>query len=124
MTFSIVAFDPATGQLGGAVASKFLGVGGLVLSGRAEYPAGNTWTEALVASPPDGPIDAAGAMAHLYYQAGKWNLANQWVALANPADLSAQWVRAKLLLREGKLAEAESILASVTTALVMSLAGG
>jgi hypothetical protein len=88
-----------------------------VLSGRAEYPAGNTWTEALVANPPDGPIDAAGAMAHLYYQAGKWALANQWVAMADPADLSAQWVRAKLLLREGKLAEAETILASVNSAL-------
>ena len=36
MTFSIVAFDPATGQLGGAVASKFLAVGGMVLHGRAD----------------------------------------------------------------------------------------
>jgi uncharacterized Ntn-hydrolase superfamily protein len=35
MTFSIVARDPETGDLGGAVQSKFLAVGGLVLYGRA-----------------------------------------------------------------------------------------
>lgn len=35
MTFSIVARDPETGDLGGAVQSKFLGVGGVVLHGRA-----------------------------------------------------------------------------------------
>ena len=31
MTFSIVAHDPVTGQLGGAVASRFLAVGGLAV---------------------------------------------------------------------------------------------
>jgi uncharacterized Ntn-hydrolase superfamily protein len=35
MTFSIVARDPETGDLGGAVQSKFLGVGAVVLHGRA-----------------------------------------------------------------------------------------
>jgi uncharacterized Ntn-hydrolase superfamily protein len=35
MTFSIIARDPETGDLGGAVQSKFLGVGGVVLHGRA-----------------------------------------------------------------------------------------
>jgi uncharacterized Ntn-hydrolase superfamily protein len=35
MTFSIVARDPETGDLGGAVQSKFLSVGGVVLHGRA-----------------------------------------------------------------------------------------
>ena len=35
MTFSIVARDPGTGDLGGAVQSKFLSVGSLVLHGRA-----------------------------------------------------------------------------------------
>jgi uncharacterized Ntn-hydrolase superfamily protein len=35
MTFSVVARDPETGDLGGAVQSKFLGVGALVLHGRA-----------------------------------------------------------------------------------------
>jgi uncharacterized Ntn-hydrolase superfamily protein len=35
VTFSIVARDPETGDLGGAVQSKFLGVGGVVLHGRA-----------------------------------------------------------------------------------------
>lgn len=34
MTFSIVARDPETGDLGGAVQSKFLSVGSLVLHGR------------------------------------------------------------------------------------------
>jgi uncharacterized Ntn-hydrolase superfamily protein len=35
VTFSIIARDPETGDLGGAVQSKFLGVGGVVLHGRA-----------------------------------------------------------------------------------------
>ncbi|HEX8132168.1 MAG TPA: DUF1028 domain-containing protein [Actinomycetes bacterium] len=35
MTFSIIARDPETGDLGGAVQSKFLGVDGVVLHGRA-----------------------------------------------------------------------------------------
>jgi uncharacterized Ntn-hydrolase superfamily protein len=35
MTFSIVARDPETGDLGGAVQSRFLSVGGVVLHGRA-----------------------------------------------------------------------------------------
>jgi uncharacterized Ntn-hydrolase superfamily protein len=35
VTFSIIARDAETGDLGGAVQSKFLGVGGLVLHGRA-----------------------------------------------------------------------------------------
>ena len=34
-TFSIIAFDPQTGELGGAVQSKFLAVGSVVLWGRA-----------------------------------------------------------------------------------------
>jgi uncharacterized Ntn-hydrolase superfamily protein len=35
VTFSIIARDPESGDLGGAVQSKFLGVGGVVLHGRA-----------------------------------------------------------------------------------------
>lgn len=34
-TFSIIAFDPQTGELGGAVQSKFLAVGSVVLWGKA-----------------------------------------------------------------------------------------
>ena len=34
MTMTIVGFDPATGQFGGAVATKNIGVGSRVLRGR------------------------------------------------------------------------------------------
>ena len=45
MTFSVVARDAVTGQLGGAVASKFLAVGGMVLHARADV--GVVATQAL-----------------------------------------------------------------------------
>ena len=36
MTMTIVGFDPATGQFGGAVATKNIGVGSRVLRGKGE----------------------------------------------------------------------------------------
>ena len=54
MTFSIVARDPETGDLGGAVQSKFLGVGALVLHGRAGVGMVATQAWANVAYGPRG----------------------------------------------------------------------
>lgn len=54
MTFSIVARDPETGDLGGAVQSRFLGVGALVLHGRAGVGMVATQAWANVAYGPRG----------------------------------------------------------------------
>jgi len=62
MTFSIVARDALTGQLGGAVASKFLAVGGMVLHGRADVGVVATQALANVTYGPRGlDLLAAGA---------------------------------------------------------------
>jgi uncharacterized Ntn-hydrolase superfamily protein len=64
VTFSVVARDPETGDLGGAVQSKFLGVGGLVLHGRAGAGMVATQAWANVAYGPRGlDLLAAGATA-------------------------------------------------------------
>jgi uncharacterized Ntn-hydrolase superfamily protein len=53
-TFSIVGFDPATGDLGIAVASKFLGVGSVVPYAKAGVGAVATQSAANTAYGPDG----------------------------------------------------------------------
>jgi uncharacterized Ntn-hydrolase superfamily protein len=53
-TFSIVAFDPATGDLGIAVASKFLGVGAVVPYAKAGVGAVATQANANPSYGPDG----------------------------------------------------------------------
>jgi uncharacterized Ntn-hydrolase superfamily protein len=53
-TFSIVAFDPATGDLGIAVASKVLGVGSIVPYAKANVGAIATQSAANTAYGPDG----------------------------------------------------------------------
>ena len=64
MTFSIVARDAASGQLGAAVASKFLAVGGLVLYARADVGAVATQALANLAWGAQGlDLLAAGAAA-------------------------------------------------------------
>ncbi|HEX7472108.1 MAG TPA: DUF1028 domain-containing protein [Candidatus Limnocylindrales bacterium] len=64
MTFSIVARDPATGDLGVAVQSKFLAVGAVVPWARAGVGAVATQSFANVAYGPDGlNLLAAGATA-------------------------------------------------------------
>ena len=64
MTFSIVARDPATGDLGIAVASKFLAVGAVVPHARAGIGAVATQSAANVTYGPDGlAMMAAGGVA-------------------------------------------------------------
>ncbi len=63
-TYSIVAFDPATGDLGVAVQSKFFGVGSVVPWARAGVGAIATQAEANVTFGPDGlKLLAAGKTA-------------------------------------------------------------
>ena len=71
MTYSIVARDPATGDLGVAVQSKFLGVGAVVPWARAGVGAIATQSFANVAYGPDGlgllegGLDATAALRRL-----------------------------------------------------------
>jgi uncharacterized Ntn-hydrolase superfamily protein len=69
MTFSIVARDPETGDLGIAVASKFLAVGSVVPVGRAGVGAIATQALANVSYGPDGlALLAGGASASVAVQ--------------------------------------------------------
>lgn len=64
--------------------------------------------------------EEADRFAWLAYRAGDFKAAGEWLKRA-PADAPmALWVRAKLLLRAGKLAEAEPLLARVREALPAS----
>jgi hypothetical protein len=61
------------------------------------------WFETVSAVTPDG----AGAAPHLAwsaYQCARYDLAAQWLQHAPPRDPLACWLRAKLALRDGKLA--------------------
>jgi uncharacterized Ntn-hydrolase superfamily protein len=63
-TFSIVAFDPATGDLGVAVESKYFGVGSVVPWAKAGVGAVATQAQAKMAYGPDGlALIAAGKTA-------------------------------------------------------------
>src|SRR4249920_1072550 len=65
-TFSIVGFDPQTGDLGVAVQSKFLAVGSVVPWARAGVGAVATQSFANVSYGPDGlALLAAGATAQV-----------------------------------------------------------
>src|SRR5690606_29168849 len=60
-----------------------------------------------------GDVRGADRLAWMAYQAGEMALAQRWVDRA-PADAPvAHWVRAKLLLRAGRIDEAAHVLAEV-----------
>jgi hypothetical protein len=74
------------------------------------------WLAALRSA---GVTQAEGAdrLAWIAYRAGDFAAAEQWLGRA-PADAPmARWVRAKLLLRSGKVAEADPLLAQAAAAL-------
>ncbi len=57
-------------------------------------------------------LEAADELALAAYQAGEWDDAQRWAERA-PASPVAQWLEAKLLLRNGKVDEAGAMLAKV-----------
>lgn len=73
------------------------------------------WLAALEAAGAD-KIVGAERLAWSAYQAGDMPAAARWVAKARDDDPIALWVRAKLQLRSGKLAEAAALLARVARA--------
>ena len=69
------------------------------------------WLETLKTV--DAPTEDADRLAWAAYQVGNFELAQGWLDKAPAAAPMAQWLRAKLLLREGKVAEALPLIAEV-----------
>lgn len=73
------------------------------------------WLETVEASGAS-EVALAEQMSVLAYQTGQWAAARRWVELA-PDSAVADWIRAKLLLREGKLEQAASELSRAVSRL-------
>ncbi len=58
-----------------------------------------------------GGLVSADKLAWSAYMTGQFKLARKWIAKAPPASTMARWISAKLLLRDGKQAEAATELA-------------
>lgn len=74
-----------------------------------------TWLEVLE-EVGAGEVPLAEQLALLAYQSGEWDEARRWIDMAGDSAV-AGWVRAKLLLREGKLTEAAQELSGVVARL-------
>ncbi|OAM87533.1 hypothetical protein AW736_22500 [Termitidicoccus mucosus] len=60
-------------------------------------------------------VPDADRIAWLAYQAGFFDMAQKWAALAPGDSVPANWIRAKLALRAGDAAAGEQLLATVTS---------
>lgn len=73
-----------------------------------------TWIAALEGTVlEEAPLDG-GRMAWMAYHAGDMELAARWVEESAKGDFAARWVRAKLLMRTGKLEESAVLLAELS----------
>lgn len=79
-----------------------------LLKGDPRVPA---WLDTLKAA--NAPVEEADRLAWAAYQAGNFDLARAWLEKAPAPAPIAQWLRAKLLLREGKVTEALPLIAEV-----------
>ena len=71
------------------------------------------WLETLKTV--DAPTEDTDRLAWAAYQVGNFELAQGWLTQAPAPAPIAQWLRAKLLLREGKVTEALPLIAEVAT---------
>jgi hypothetical protein len=71
------------------------------------------WLDVFTALHPTAPRAGADRMAWAAYGAGDIPAAAQWIELADANSPYAQWVRAKLLLRDGKIEEGTALLATL-----------
>lgn len=62
-------------------------------------------------------VENADRLAWIAYRAGDFAAAEEWLRRAPAEAPMARWIRAKLLLRAGKLAEAEALLAQAASGL-------
>ncbi|HKI00621.1 MAG TPA: hypothetical protein VKK31_01455 [Thermoanaerobaculia bacterium] len=81
--------------------------------------AARTWL-AAIDSAGVRELDGAERLAWLAYRIGDFAAAASWLERARADEPMALWVRAKLLLREGKLAEAEALLEKAAATLPAS----
>ena len=70
------------------------------------------WLQAVEAAEVDD-VDSAEKLALAAYQSGAFVIAKRWIKRA-PGTPLTQWLQAKLLLREGKVAAAAALLAKVS----------
>lgn len=73
---------------------------------------GNDWLNALVRNEVYS-VPCAEMLAWIAYQEGRYDTAGKWAAIAGAGSANAQWVRAKLMLREGRVDEAAELMAWV-----------
>jgi hypothetical protein len=69
------------------------------------------WLAAVKAAGVNKDVRGAERLAWVAYQGADYAAAQEWLKLAPEHDGLTSWVRAKLLLRDGKLAQAEELLA-------------
>jgi len=80
--------------------------------GHAGQESMTRWLEAVEAAAPLTVRDAD-RLAWAAYRIGADDMAARWLAKADPSSTVGRWIRAKLLLREGKIDEAAEHLAMV-----------
>lgn len=73
------------------------------------------WLEAIERQAPKMVADAD-RLAWLHCRLGQYDLCQRWLDRAQPADAVADWLRAKLALRAGKLDQAAKLLRSAARA--------
>lgn len=76
------------------------------------YPEARTWLDAVQAAGVTD-VDGADRLAWAAYMGADFAAAGQWAERAPDTSPLARWIQAKLLLRDGKLQQAEEILAGV-----------
>lgn len=72
---------------------------------------------ALLESSEVSDVRFSSVLAYATYRQGKFDLAKKWCAIAPADDAGAAWVRAKLLMREGRAEEAIGALRAMIRAL-------
>ena len=85
------------------------------LASRPSHKRNNTtpWLDALEKAENKSPVAGADRIAWLCYQLGDMAAAARWVERSDSNAPYAKWVRAKLLLRDGKLDEGAKVLRDV-----------
>jgi len=79
--------------------------------------AAEKWARAIEEAGVKLPLAGADRIAWNAYSDGNMAVAEQWLQKADPSTVYAQWVRAKLLLREGKIEEGTAMLIQLEQAM-------
>lgn len=91
--------------------ARRLVTGYLLSASSLDDPRVSAWLDSFKSV--DAPAEDADRLAWAAYRAGNFELAKGWLAKAPTQAPIAQWLRAKLLLRDGKIAEALPVIAEV-----------